>query len=359
MATLIDDATALDELLEPLASAPLVAIDTEFVRERTYFPQLCLVQVATGDMAACVDCIATGIDLRAFFDVLMGDTRTWVLHSGRQDLEVIRQAAGRLPARIIDTQIAAALLGRSAQAGLREVLAEVLGVDIGKAFTRTDWSRRPLPEGAIDYALDDVRHLLPLWQRLEAELAAQGRIDWVHEDSERLLRSAEHDDLLPIWARLKGVQSLGEAEQHAAFALIAWRERVAAAANRPRRWILADDLVLRIAVTRPASIDELAALPDLPKKLADRHGAEIIARVTSPPHAPELDRHAGLERPDKDAVKALQVFVRRRAEALGIEPEVLASRKDLIAWLAGSPPPHLTAGWRTEALGDLNAALRS
>lgn len=358
MVRLIDDSSALDELLANVSGAAHVAIDTEFVRERTYYPQLCLVQVATEQVSACVDCLAN-IDLARFFDVLTGEGRTWVLHSGRQDLEVVRQAAGHLPARIIDTQIAAALLGRPAQAGLREVLAENLNVDIGKEFTRTDWSRRPLPDGAIAYALDDVRHLLPLWARLEADLAALGRADWVAEDSERLLSAAARDDLVPIWARLKGVQGLGETEQYAAFALIEWRERVAASANRPRRWILPDDLVMRIAMSRPASVADLAGIPDVPAKLADRHGAEIIARVSAPARPEALARLTGAERPDRDAVKALQNHVRRRAEALKLEPEVLASRKDLMAWLAGSPPEHLTSGWRGRELGDLETALRA
>src|SRR5690606_5248407 len=150
----------------------------EFVRERTYYPQLCLVQVATGDSAACVDCLAE-IDLAPFFSLLARPGLTWVLHSGRQDLEVLHQHAGVLPARIADTQIAAALTGRAAQIGLRELLAQVLGVDIGKDHTRADWSARPLPEGPLRYALDDVRHLLPLWRRLEQELDRLGRLDWL------------------------------------------------------------------------------------------------------------------------------------------------------------------------------------
>src|SRR5690606_8967637 len=130
----------------------------------------------------------------------------WVLHSGRQDLEVVHLQANVLPARLIDTQIAAALTGHAAQIGLREILASVLGVDIGKDHTRADWSARPLPEGPLRYALDDVRYLLPLWRELENELVRLGRLEWLAEDAARLVAEAAQEDLLPIWLRIKGVQ---------------------------------------------------------------------------------------------------------------------------------------------------------
>src|SRR5690554_6349019 len=200
MEDLIDDERGLHELCDALLKAELVGIDTEFVRERTYYPQLCLVQVATDKVTVCVDCLA-GLDLAPFFTTLVRPEVTWVLHSGRQDLEVIRQHANVLPHRVIDTQIAAALTGRAAQIGLREALATVLGIDIGKDHTRADWSARPLPEGPLRYALDDVRYLLPLWHRLEGELDRLGRLEWLAEDCARLVDGAQQEDLLPIWLR--------------------------------------------------------------------------------------------------------------------------------------------------------------
>src|SRR5690606_16133698 len=211
MDRLIDSDAALRELVAELGRTELVALDTEFIRERTYYPQLCLVQVATDRVTACVDCLAD-LDLAPFFAALARPGATWVLHSGRQDLEGVRQYANVLPARLIDTQIASALIGHAAQIGLREALSTALGVDIGKDHTRAAWGARPLPEGPLRYALDAVRHLLPLWRALEAKLRAAERLDWLAEDCARLVEEAARDDVLPIWLRLKGVQGLGADE---------------------------------------------------------------------------------------------------------------------------------------------------
>jgi len=352
---LIDDEGSLRELVAEIGRSSLVALDTEFVRERTYYPQLCLVQVATDDVTASVDCLAD-LDLAPLFAVLTRPDTTWVLHSGRQDLEVIHRYANALPARLIDTQIAAALAGHAAQIGLREALSAMLGVDIGKDHTRSDWSARPLPEGPLRYALDDVRHLLPLWRALEQKLAAAGRLDWVAEDCARLVEEATRDDVLAIWFRLKGVQGLSADERKAALALVLWRERAAASLDRPRRWIMSDELLIRIAQARPKNIRALAAIPEMPKRLAHRQGAEIIARLAArdDPALEEMLARAGSgERADRDALKALQGKVKARAAELGIEAEVLASRRDLAAFLRGVPPPHLASGWRAAELAAL------
>jgi len=354
MQGLIDDEAALGALCERLERAPLVGIDTEFVRERTYYPQLCLVQVATEDCAACVDCLA-GLDLDPFFARLARPDLPWVLHSGRQDLEVVYGVARVLPPKLIDTQIAAALTGHAAQIGLREILSTVLGVDIGKDHTRADWSARPLPEGPLRYALDDVRYLLPLWRRLEDELDRLGRLEWLAEDCARLVDGAQHEDLLPIWLRIKGVQGLPPDEQAAAYALVVWREERAKALDRPRRWIMSDELLARIANARPTSVSALRRIPEMPPRLAQRHGDEIIAALGargSSEHLAAIERAGAAERPDRDALKALQAKVKARAEALGIEAEVLASRRDLLALLRGAPPAHLRSGWRAAVLAD-------
>jgi len=352
MEGLIADEAALGELCDLLERAKLVAIDTEFVRERTYYPQLCLVQVATDDCVACVDCLAD-LDLGPFFASLARRDLSWVLHSGRQDLEVVHRQANVLPATVVDSQIAAALTGRAAQIGLREILSVVLGVDIGKDHTRADWSARPLPEGPLRYALDDVRHLLPLWRSLEGEIERLGRREWLAEDCARLVQTAEHEDLLPVWLRIKGVQALSLDEQAAAYALVQWRETTARTLDRPRRWILSDEILVRIAQVRPTSVSALRRIPEMPQRLAQRFGDEIVAAVGArgaSEHLAAIERAGVGERVDKDALKALQAKVKARADALGIEAEVLASRRDLAAWLRGAPPPQLRSGWRAAEL---------
>jgi ribonuclease D len=358
---LIDGPQALDGVVDVLSGAPLVAIDTEFVRESTYYPQLCLVQVAADDYAACIDFLAIE-DPAPLFACLTRPGCTWLVHSATQDLEVLWLHTRERPDALIDTQIAAALLGHTAQIGLQELLSEILGVDIGKGFTRTDWSVRPLPDGALAYAVDDVRHLLPLWRLLEARLTERGRLDWVVEDSRRLLQTSDGGGLQGVWARLKGMQSLGPGgtdTQAAALALLRWRETTAQKLDRPRRWIISDDLLVRIAQLRPSTVSELAAIPDMPKRLAARSGQDIVAAVAArddPALAAELQLIATAERPDRDALKALQQAVRQRAAELGIQAEVLASRRDLAALLTGNAPPHLRSGWRAEQLPALAAA---
>ena len=171
---LIDDGRALETLCERIANASLVALDTEFVRERTYFPELCVLQIATDEAVAAVDCLS-GIDLDPLFATLYAESKCWLLHSARQDLEVLFYRAGKLPAHLIDTQIAAGLLGLPLQVGLQGLLEEMLGVRIDKEHTRADWSARPLPAALERYALDDVRYLIPAWQELSARCSASWR----------------------------------------------------------------------------------------------------------------------------------------------------------------------------------------
>lgn len=357
---LIEDRASFDEAIAALGAASVVAIDTEFVRESTYYPRLCLVQVATEEFAGCIDFLALS-DPKPLFDCLTRPGCTWLLHSATQDLEVLRMHTENLPDALIDTQIAAALLGHAAQIGLQELLSDTLGVDIGKGFTRTDWSARPLPDGALAYALDDVRHLLPLWRRLEARLAELGRLDWLVEDSRRLLESSSATGLQGVWSRLKGLPAQGGPEateiQAAALALLQWREATAQALDRPRRWIMSDDLLVRIAQQRPSSAADLAAVAEMPKRLVARSGDDIVAAIAAGRSDPavnaELARIATTEKPDRDVLKKLQQAVRQRAAELGIQAEVLASRRDLAALLSGHPPQHLRSGWRAEEIARL------
>jgi ribonuclease D len=340
----------LERLVAALRGTSLAAVDTEFVREKTYYPQLCLIQIATRDDVACIDCLAP-LDLTAVFAELFRPDFAWVLHSARQDLEVIWQRAQRLPPRLIDTQVAAALCGYAPQIGLETLLARTLGIELGESYARTDWSRRPLPTAALSYALDDVRHLLAAWDRLEARLAELHRTDWLHEECARVLAERPEADTLTVWARLKGVHGLPFAAQCAALALVRWRETAAQRADRPRRWLLADETLLAIAAALPSDTDVLGR--HVPDKFVARNGSAVLAALaarTEPNVQAEVRASAPQAMPDKAVVKGLQERVRQRAASLGIEPEILATRRDLVAVAAGKPPPHLRQGWRAREL---------
>lgn len=347
----IDGDMALASLCAALDGASLVAIDTEFVREKTYYPQLCLIQVATREHAACIDCLAP-LDLAPLFERLFRPERTWVLHSARQDLEVIWQRASRLPPRLIDTQIGAALVGWPPQLGLEALLERTVHVTLGESFARTDWSRRPLPPPQLNYALEDVRHLLPAWDVLEHRLGELGRLDWLHQDCARALGEPPVPDATSVWARLKGMHALSFAAQCAALELVRWRERAAQRADRPRRWLLEDDKLLALAAALPATPDAIDSL--MPPRFIARNGADIVAAVARRDE-PEVQAIVGAgaaqQVPDKNKVKALQEDARKRAAELGLEPEILATKRDLVALAAGKPPTHLRNGWRAVALG--------
>jgi ribonuclease D len=353
------DWVATQESLEPLvallADAPLIGIDTEFVREKTYYPQLCLIQIATPEHSACVDCLAP-LDFAPLYEQLFRPNCTWIVHSARQDLEVIWQRTGRMPPQLVDTQMAAALSGRAPQIGLEDLLAQTLGVELGESYARTDWSRRPLPAPAVSYALDDVRYLHAAWERLEGGLTELGRLEWLREDVARVLGERPEADVLTIWTRLKGVHTLPFGSQTAALALVRWRELAAQRADRPRRWLLADEALIAIAAALPRSITELCAV--VQERFAARNGESLLAALATSEDR-ELQEsvraNPGQEAADKKVVKALQESVRARAKALGLEPEILATRRDLAALAAGNPPPHLVSGWRAAQLAGISA----
>ena len=355
--SLVATPDALDSVAEWVAAAPVIAVDTEFVREKTYYPKLCLIQLATDDRATCIDCLAP-LDLRSLLVPLFATDKIWVLHSARQDLEVIWYLTQRLPSRLIDTQIAAALIGYAPQIGLEGLLAKTLGVELGESYARTDWSRRPLPDPALEYALDDVRYLLPAWRGLERRLTELGRIDWFHEDARRLLADPPVADATTVWSRLKTVHALSLRERCAALALVRWREHEAQRKDRPRRWILPDDQLLAVATAMPSDRSSLERL--VPPRLADKYGEALLGAVaahTEPELQALVRANAALPGADKTALKALQAAVRQRAGELGMEPEILATRRDLAAVASGNVPEPLAQGWRADALADLLAAV--
>ena len=349
----VADAAALADATAAFANAATFALDTEFVRERTYYPELCLIQIASEEAIACIDCRAE-LDDAGLFATLTRPQTAWVLHSARQDLEVVSQRYGKLPSRLIDTQIAAALLGHSPQLGLQDLLSRELGVSLGKEYTRTDWTRRPLPPAALRYAYDDVRFLLPAWAVLRQRLVELGRLDWFEEDCARLLAQPLASEPGAILARTKGLARLSFAEQCAAFTLVEWREQRARDSNRPRRWILPDEALVEISRRAPSDPAALGAVDGLGRAFVPRWGATVIAALQAKDSAAVRSAVAalGLDRePDRARLKLLKAKVKAEAAALGIQPEVLASRRDLVALTTDAPAPLLTSGWRAAVLG--------
>lgn len=350
---MIDTADALTAFAESIARQPEIALDTEFMREKTYRAELCLVQIACGETAVCIDPIAIA-DLAVLVPALTGGSVVKIMHAARQDLEVMLPAVG-LVQPVFDTQIAAALAGFPAQIGYAELARRILGVDLAKAHTRTDWTRRPLSADQQEYALDDVRHLGALRARLLEQLADKGRLGWLEEELAALanadaLRVAPED----AWKKVKGLPSLDADRQRLAQSLAAWRERRAIERNRPRGWIL-DDVSLREIVLRlPRSPEALGGLAEMQESVVRKCGEELLALVrdagiSDPP--PALPRR---ERPDPAVlatVKRLSDLAAGVAAELSIGTEVLATRRELERLATGRRDISLLRGWRAEVIG--------
>ena len=348
----IDDDKALAELIARISTEAVFSLDTEFVRERTYYPQLCLIQIATQELTVCVDCLAE-MDRKPLFESLLAPQRVWLLHSARQDLEVIHQHADGLASQLIDSQIAAGLLGYAPQIGLQDLLDELLDVKLDKAFARTNWAKRPLPEPAVHYALDDVRYLSRLWQILKSELESRNRLSWLEEDCHLALNTPLVTSATTLWSRLKGLGTMEDHGKCAALSLVEWREKCAQKLDRPRRWILSDELLLRIAGTCPTTQEKLTSIAEMPQRLAERFGSEILAATADHEKMAFVEKQPDKPRPSKSALKQLQDNAKLRAQELGIHPEVLATRKELSELLVGAASGRIADGWRWNELKDL------
>jgi len=351
---LITTSAALIELVGRLRAATSVGLDTEFLRERTYRAELCLLQLSSPDDATCVDPLAV-TDLAPLAPMLVAAHTTKVMHASRQDVEVLFPIAG-LVQPLFDTQTAAALIGLPAQVGYAELVRRLLGRELAKAHTRTDWSRRPLSAEQIEYALDDVRYLLPLQAQLVEKLERSGRLAWLEEEMQALTDS-RHITAEPeqAWQRVKGLRSLDPARERLAQRLAAWRERRAIERNRPRGWILEDARLRDIVMQVPRSAAALAALPEFPAAVLRHCGSELLECIRDaqvPDPAPPINTRM---RPDplKSAlIRKLALLNQSIAAELGISPEVLATRRDLELLADGRRDLTLLRGWRRRVLGE-------
>ncbi|MDZ7645101.1 MAG: HRDC domain-containing protein [Woeseiaceae bacterium] len=344
------DLSRPEALIVALNGMERIGVDTEFMREKTYFPRLCLVQIVAGDSIWCADPLPA-VELGAFWDAVLAPE--WVLHSSRQDLEVVQNSADRLPHTVFDTQIAAALLGYQPQMGYASLVAELFGVELAKSHTRADWSRRPLSPEVMEYAAEDVKFLLPAADELRSRLERRGRLDWALQDAADLLDPALYRaDPDTAVERVKGAQGLGGPARGAAIRLARWREERAVASDKPRQWILRDTALLAIAASGATTHRALAAIPDVADGTVRRHGDTLLALLQDAREAGES--HLPQTRPDEEQralQKSLQKRVAARAGELGIAAEVLAPRRELSAAIAGQRDLRVFRGWRADQVG--------
>jgi ribonuclease D len=352
--TIIDDPERLLQLSHDLSQQSAIGLDTEFMRERTYFARLCLLQFSLGSRCLCVDTLA--LPALETLRPTMGEARiTKVLHAARQDLEVLAPATGPTVG-LFDTQVAAALIGLPAQVGYGDLVHQLLGQTLHKAETRTDWSRRPLTQGQIDYALDDVRHLLPLRERLGERLQRLGRWSWFDEEMTQLDCAGPFvTDPQEAWRRIKGVAELDESRRTLARLLAAWRERRAISADRPRSWILPDPALRDLVLQAPRTMQQLGRIEELPEGVRNNSGPELLALIESlklPAQLPPLPRRQRREAAENDLVRKLAQLTQQTGRELGIAPEILATRRELERLVAGARDGAPMSGWRQAVIGN-------
>jgi len=341
-----------DAIAAEISAQSYIGLDTEFMREKTFFAELCLVQISTENAIYCVDPLSN-TDMDSFWKSAM--QTAWVVHSARQDIEVIYQAAGRMPMRLFDTQVAAALLGCAPQLGYASLVSELFGVEIAKSHTRADWTRRPLADAVLQYAAEDVEYLLPARDILAEKLDKLGRLHWAEEDSALLLQPALYDiDPQLAIHRMKGARNLRGRRRSAAARLAAWREQQALRSNRPRQWIARDAALIDIAARLPTSVDELSDIDDLPDGLVRRSGKrllEVVAESAADEHSYQPAPAPNEEQ--KMLLKKMQKLVAVCAESLSLPAETVASKKELSAVInSGTRESRVFNGWRRELIGD-------
>lgn len=350
----IDRADQLADFCRESSDCDWLGVDTEFLREKTYYPKLCLIQLANEHNVACVDPLAIE-DLSPLADLLADPDSVKVLHAARQDIEVLLYSLDVAPCPLFDTQLAAGFLGLADQIGYARLTASVTGVELEKAHTRTDWSHRPLSPGALAYAADDVRYLGTLYRSLGQQLERADRSAWMDAESALLIDPSRYTaDPEQAFSRVRGQSRIEDSRTRGAMqALASWRERRAMKKNRPRRWILKDEALIELAERAPRSPDELAGIAGLGGLLKGGRGRELVETIAAGLDRP-LPQPPGttLTREQRGLVRELGNTVRERAADIGISPSLLANRKQLERLVRGERDLPVLAGWRRRVTGE-------
>ncbi|HKC34047.1 MAG TPA: ribonuclease D [Xanthobacteraceae bacterium] len=361
---LITTTSDLADACDRLARHPFVTVDTEFLRETTYYPLLCVAQIASTDEAVVIDTLADGLDLKPFYELMANERVLKVFHAARQDIEIVWHQANLVPHPIFDTQVAAMVLGYGDSISYDQLVQRITGDTLDKSHRFTDWSRRPLSPAQVSYAISDVTHLRDVYLALSADLAKRGRADWVGEEME-VLTSPEtyRADPENAWERLK-TRVRKPKELAVLMEIAAWREREAQTRDVPRGRVLKDDVLGEIATQAPATIERLAALRSLPRGFErSKWGQDIVQAVArglarDPKSLPAIERQrAGGN--GSATLELLKVLLRMTSERHAVAAKVIATVDDLdrIASDDNADVPALH-GWRRELFGEKALALK-
>jgi ribonuclease D len=358
---LITTTAALTAAISELSKSDFVAVDTEFIRETTFWPELCLIQMANAGYSALVDPLADGMDLAPFFALMADENVVKVFHAARQDVEIVHKLGGLIPSPMFDSQVAASVLGYGESISYDQLVNKMTGVHLDKSSRFTDWKRRPLAEAQLTYALADVTHLAEIYPKLSEQLEAKGRTEWV-ADEMATLTSVETYDLHPddAWKRLK-MRARKPIELATLQKIAAWREREARSRNVPRSRVVKDDTLFEIAQQHPADAEALGKLRSVPNGWErSQAAAGLLAAVNealaiAKEDLPKLAKHTASPEGSAAAGELLRVLLKIVTEEHGVAPRVVASADELdqIAAHGEKADVPVLHGWRREVFGEM------
>jgi len=335
---LIQTKSQLERYLKTINNKSRLAIDTEFKRINTYYPELCLVQIATTDSEECIDVLSIN-DLDPLFEKLYHNKTEWIVHSARQDIEVLYHLSKQMPTSLFDTQIAASLLNYPQQVSYQALTEILQDVQIDKSFARFDWTTRPLPMNVVEYALNDVKYLMSNYEKLKHELTIDKKIQWLDEETRFLLDQDLYEPSIEkICYKTKGLSKLGKKFQDKAIKLTAWRENIAQQKNKPRKWIMSDQKLLDYACgKKKLSKHSQTKFDNFVKESSETFTLSILLTAQKP-----------LTSSEKRKKNKLQRTINSLGEAYNLSPEVISTNKSLIQFIRGDLSSPLYSGWRAK-----------
>ena len=361
---LIQNQADFDTAIAHLKKANVIAVDTEFHRERTYYPELCLIQVGTEEEAYAIDPLVGDLDLQPLLDILIDPRVVKIFHAARQDLEIFQQLTGIILPNVFDTQIAAMALGFGEQISYINLIERTLGTRLSKAQQLTNWQKRPLTDQQLRYALDDVVYLIKAYRNICDRLKSKSREDWLADEEERLL--SEEAFATNPKQLIKGIRIKDRSPQAytALLRLAEWRDQKARAENKPRHYIIKNEALVVLAQQRPLNTGETTNMRMITKDFIRKYGDEIFAITNEINDADKADLQRPAKRPppqetaDGMVLKLTQLLVAHKAEEENITPRLIASTSDIEDFILGKPS-ILDKGWRYELLGkELKALIK-
>lgn len=360
MHRLITDSAVLKQLCERLAEQRYVTVDTEFIREKTYYAQLCLIQVADADgTEAAIDPLASGIDLQPFYDLMQNEKVLKVFHAAKQDLEIFYHATGQVPHPIYDSQVAAMVCGYGEQVGYEALVNKLLNEKLDKGSRYTDWSQRPLSQRQIDYAISDVTHLCKIYEKLDAQVREAGRERWIVEEMAILENPNTYNvDPQAVWRRLKCKQR-NPMQLHLLREMAAWRENFAQRIDKPRGRILKDEVIVQIAEVNPKSLDEMLQTRGVQNRLSNSHAEELFgvieaAREHDPETFPPMAKRPKILSARQEVLlDALKLLLKWQCAHNDVASKLVARKEDVVGMLLGDDEAEISClhGWRYEVFG--------